>query len=149
MADPDWPETHENMDHNKINPAVYDTLADSMKGKPKVDFPAPARSTAYGNQKTIPDVSCDSVDDARNRLEEAGFVVKVDDIPVQSNCAVGTVAYSEPNRRSVEGATVILKISGGAPPPTKRTDEPDDGGGDPPNNDAPPGPGDIIDQIFD
>ena len=63
MADPDWPETPESMDHNKINPAVYETLADAMKGKPKVDFPAPSRNTAYGNQKTIPDVSCDSVDD--------------------------------------------------------------------------------------
>ncbi|MDG4820366.1 penicillin-binding protein [Asanoa sp. WMMD1127] len=148
MADPDWPETPENMDHDKINPAVYETLADAMKGKPSVDFPAPSRNTAYGNQKTIPDVSCDSVDEARNRLREAGFEVKVDEARVPSNCPEGTVAYSDPNRRSVEGATVTLKISGGRPA-TNPSNEPTNPNG----NNAPPAdgnrPGDnILDGIF-
>jgi membrane peptidoglycan carboxypeptidase len=145
MADPDFPETPESMDHNKINPAVYETLADAMKGKPKVDFPAPSRDTAYGNQKTIPSVSCDSVDTARNRLQEAGFEVKVDSVPVPSNCAQGTVAYSEPNRRSVEGATITLKISSG-PPRNKPTKEPDPGTGDRPNGTNPTG--DLLNHIF-
>ncbi|GIF68874.1 carboxypeptidase [Asanoa ishikariensis] len=147
MADPDWPETPENMDHNKINPAVYETLADAMKGKPKVDFPAPARSTAYGDQKTIPNVSCRSVEDARNTLEEAGFNVKVDDIQVSSNCPQGSVAYSEPNRRSVEGATITLKISAGSPPPNRPSNGPDgQDDGDQPNNDI--SPDNVIDRIF-
>jgi membrane peptidoglycan carboxypeptidase len=145
MADPDFPETPESMDHNKINPAVYETLADAMKGKPKVDFPAPSHDTAYGNQKTIPDVSCDSVDAARSRLQEAGFEVKVDPAPVPSNCAQGTVAYSEPNRRSVEGATITLKISAGAPR-NKPTKEPDPGTNDRPNGTGPTG--DLLDHIF-
>jgi membrane peptidoglycan carboxypeptidase len=138
MADPDFPETPENMDHNKINPAVYETLADAMKGKPKVDFPEPSRTTAYGNQKSIPNVSCDSVDEARARPQEAGFHVQVDDIPVPSNCPEGTVAYSDPNGRGSEGAIVTLKISAGAPPPpADPTDKPDDrNGGDRPNNDG-------------
>ncbi|GIF70880.1 penicillin-binding protein [Asanoa siamensis] len=148
MADPDYPETPENMDHGKINPAVYQTLADAMKGKPSVNFPAPSKDTAYGNQKSIPSVSCDSVDSARSRLTEAGFNVKVDSIPVPSNCPEGTVAYTDPTGRSAEGAIVTLKISGGSPPPADPTDGPDDDqdDNDPPAND---GPGrDVIDQIF-
>nr|WP_239091066.1 penicillin-binding protein [Asanoa iriomotensis] len=149
MADPDFPETPENMDHNKINPAVYETLADAMKGKPKVDFPAPSQKTAYGNQKSIPDVSCASVDTARTRLQEAGFNVKVDNAPVPSNCPAGSVAYSDPNGRSAEGAIVTLKISGGSPPPANPTDNPNGRTGGPgPNNDARP-PDTIIGQLFD
>ena len=133
MADPDWPETPENMDHNKINPAVYGTLADAMKGKPSKNFPAPSQDTAYGNQKSIPDVACDSVDSATAALQEAGFKVKVDSLPVPSPCAEGTVASTDPSRRSVEGATVTVRVSSG-PPPSTGTPPPtttDDGAGTP------------------
>ena len=142
MADPDWPETPENMDHNKINPAVYETLADAMKGKPTKDFPAPSRETVYGNQKTIPSVVCDSVEDATATLEEAGFKVKVDSLPVSSRCAAGTVASMTPSGRGPAGATVTLRVSNGVPPasvstpssraePTdrERDDDRDGGGG--------------------
>ena len=36
MADPDWPQTNQKMGHdvpNGINPPVYETLRDAMKGK--------------------------------------------------------------------------------------------------------------------
>ncbi|MEV4756145.1 transglycosylase domain-containing protein [Micromonospora sp. NPDC049559] len=46
LANPDWPDTNENMDHGVVNPAVYETLADAMRGKPERNFPAPSRDLA-------------------------------------------------------------------------------------------------------
>ncbi|GIF77450.1 penicillin-binding protein [Asanoa siamensis] len=114
MADPDWPETRVNMDHNIINPAVYETLADAMKGKPKKDFPAPSRKTSYGNQRSIPDVECRSAGSARSTLEAEGFNVKVDPLEVPSRCPAGSVASTEPSRRGVKGAVITLRISNGS-----------------------------------
>ncbi|GAA0552564.1 transglycosylase domain-containing protein [Paractinoplanes ferrugineus] len=41
LADPDWPNTSQHMDHGTVNPAVWDTVADYMRGKPSVQFPSP------------------------------------------------------------------------------------------------------------
>ncbi|BCB81914.1 carboxypeptidase [Phytohabitans flavus] len=43
LADPDWPETTANMSHDIVNPAVYETLADIMRGRPQQNFPGRAR----------------------------------------------------------------------------------------------------------
>src|SRR5690606_30977787 len=32
LADPDWAETDQRMDHNFVNPAVIDTVRDAMRG---------------------------------------------------------------------------------------------------------------------
>ena len=50
LADPDWPETTDAMDHDIVNPAVYETLADAMRGKPKQDFPKPGPALVYGGE---------------------------------------------------------------------------------------------------
>jgi membrane peptidoglycan carboxypeptidase len=41
LADTDWPTTTQEMDHGTVNPAVWNTVADFMKGKPSVQFPRP------------------------------------------------------------------------------------------------------------
>ncbi|NMO54282.1 glycosyl transferase [Actinoplanes sp. TBRC 11911] len=41
LADTDWPQTNQHMSHNVVNPAVWNTVADYMKGKPSVQFKTP------------------------------------------------------------------------------------------------------------
>ncbi len=54
LADPDWAETTDNMEHDIVNPAVYQTLRDAMKGKPARQFTAPAGKIVLGDQRAIP-----------------------------------------------------------------------------------------------
>jgi membrane peptidoglycan carboxypeptidase len=51
LADPDWPETTANMSHDVVNPAVYETLADAMRGKPSRDFPKPPTELVGGQEQ--------------------------------------------------------------------------------------------------
>ncbi|UQU67613.1 penicillin-binding protein [Couchioplanes caeruleus] len=50
LADPDWPRTNRHMSHAVVNPAVWNTVADVMRGRPEVPFPRPGTvtSTAEG-----------------------------------------------------------------------------------------------------
>jgi membrane peptidoglycan carboxypeptidase len=41
LADTDWPGTTQHMNHAVVNPAVWNTVADYMSGKPSVQFPRP------------------------------------------------------------------------------------------------------------
>jgi membrane peptidoglycan carboxypeptidase len=41
LADPDWPQTTQHMNHATVNPAVWNTVADYMKDKPSTQFPTP------------------------------------------------------------------------------------------------------------
>ncbi|HWS39268.1 MAG TPA: transglycosylase domain-containing protein [Actinoplanes sp.] len=41
LANPDWAGHYDHMSHSIVNPAVYETLADYMKGKEVEDFPTP------------------------------------------------------------------------------------------------------------
>lgn len=41
LADTDWPQTTQHMDHGTVNPAVWNTVADYMSDKPSEQFPAP------------------------------------------------------------------------------------------------------------
>jgi len=120
LGDPDWPETTSNMSHDIVNPAVYDTLADIVRGKPAQAFPRPTEKLAYGEQRQIPDVTCQAVDAARSTLEGQGFRVEVNPEPVGSACPAGSVARTEPAGRTVDGALVVLRTSNGvagSPPP--------------------------------
>ncbi|GAA4706842.1 penicillin-binding protein [Phytohabitans rumicis] len=124
LGDPDWPETTNNMSHDIVNPAVYETLADAMAGKQKQDFAKPSDKMAYGSQRSIPDVACQAVEQARSRLEGEGFRVQVDPTPVPSPCPAGSVARTDPGDRTIEGGLVMIRVSagGGAPttPPARR-----------------------------
>ncbi|MBW6436845.1 transglycosylase domain-containing protein [Actinoplanes hulinensis] len=41
LANPDWAGHTDRMSHSIVNPAVYETLADYMEGRPEEDFPTP------------------------------------------------------------------------------------------------------------
>jgi len=128
LADPDWAETTHDMEHSIVNPAVYETLRDAMKGKPKKSFTPPNGKIIMGDQRSIPNVECASVDSARSRLRNAGFEVEVDNAPVSSRCPAGTVAGTSPDGRTIKGGIVIIRISDGK-------------GGGGPNTDGPGRPG--------
>jgi membrane peptidoglycan carboxypeptidase len=120
LADPDWAETNEKMKHPDVNPAVAETLRDAMTGKPAIDFTPPSGKLVQGDQRSIPNVECQSVDAARNRLKGAGFEVDVANGTVNSKCPANTVAGTSPDGRTIKGGIVIIQISNGkgaAPPP--------------------------------
>ncbi|MEJ3744606.1 transglycosylase domain-containing protein [Actinomycetes bacterium KLBMP 9797] len=126
LADPDWPDTTSKMSHGIVNPAVYETLADAVKGTQAVNFARPSEKLAYGEQRAIPDVTCRSESDARSQLEGDGFRVTVDGTPVASTCPAGTVARTEPGDKTIEGGLVTLLLSTGvagsasaSPPPPR------------------------------
>jgi hypothetical protein len=115
LADPDWPETTRDMEHDVVNPAVYRTLAAAMKGKPKRSFARPADRLAYGERRSIPDVTCQPVGRAIDALRDAGFAVRVASEPVDSPCPAGAVAATDPRDRAVRGGVVVIRVSRGAP----------------------------------
>ena len=41
LANPDWAAHTDRMSHGIVNPAVYETLADYMQGRPEEEFPTP------------------------------------------------------------------------------------------------------------
>ncbi|WP_422754271.1 penicillin-binding protein [Micromonospora sp. WMMD708] len=116
MADPDWAQTNQQMGHDTptgINPAVYQTLRDAMKGKPGIEFTPPNGKIINGDQRSIPNVKCQSVDGARGKLKEAGFSVVVSDNKIASECPAGTVAGTSPNGRTIKGGVVTIEVSSG------------------------------------
>ncbi|PWR09362.1 glycosyl transferase [Micromonospora acroterricola] len=135
MADPDWPQTNVKMKHKEkdgINPPVYETLRDAMKGKPRIQFEPPGQKISEGDQRSIPDVKCQSVETAKSRLKGAGFEPVVSDAKVTSTCPAGTAAGTSPDGRTIKGGVVTIQVSsgGGASPPA---------GGTPPGNNGQPG----------
>jgi membrane peptidoglycan carboxypeptidase len=113
LVNPDYQDHPDRMSHQTVNPAVYNTLADFMKGKPKVQFKVPDNDKlAVGDQRSIPDVRCDGVDDARDRLEDAGFTVSVGG-QVESDCPAGTAAGTDPSDRTIKGGVVVIQVSSG------------------------------------
>jgi membrane peptidoglycan carboxypeptidase len=116
MADPDWAETSHDMEHDIVNPAVYETLRDgmrAMKVKAKNFTPPSGDKMINGDQRSIPNVECLSVDAAQSRLKGAGFDVDVDRIPVDSKCPEGAVAGTSPDGRTIKGGVVVIEVSNG------------------------------------
>lgn len=126
LTDPDWAQTTAKMEHDIVNPAVYQTLRDAMKGKPTQHFTPPGGKIVNGDQRSIPNVKCQSVDTARSRISGAGFEVEVDNVPINSSCPANTVAGTSPDGRTIKGGVVLIQISNGK-----------GGGGDPPDGDGP------------
>ncbi len=132
MANPDWPDHRDQMDHDIINPAVQYTVKEFMEGKEKVQFKKPGSSKiVFGEQRSIPNVECDSVSSATNRLEDLGFAVSRG-AEVDSDCPKGTVAGTDPSGRTIKNGAVVLQISNGKP----TTQVPSPG-----NSSGPGGPG--------
>jgi membrane peptidoglycan carboxypeptidase len=138
LADPDWAETTYNMEHGIVNPAVYETLRDAMKGVKGIDFTPPSGKIVLGDQRRIPDVTCRPIDEARSRLRGAGFAVEVRRTPVDSACPPGTAAGTSPSGRTIKGGPVTIEVSNGrkAVPPGGPA-----GTGGPPGGPGGPRPG--------
>jgi beta-lactam-binding protein with PASTA domain len=118
------------MSHDIVNPAVYQALADYMKGKDKKEFKRPDnRKLTYGEQRSIPNVECASVGEARSRLSGAGFEVSVLGTPVDSKCPAGQVAGTSPDGRTIKGGAVMIQISNGKGAEPDKPDEPTPPGG--------------------
>ncbi|NBE81245.1 penicillin-binding protein [Micromonospora rubida] len=128
QADPDWPQTNQKMGHDVshgINPPVYETLRDAMKGKKGIEFTPPSGKILEGDQRSIPDVKCQDLETAKNRLKGAGFDVVVSSSRVPSSCAAGKAAGTSPNGRTIKGGVVTIEVSSGSNKPVN-----------PPNNDG-------------
>jgi len=108
-------------------------LRAAEEGYDKKDFKKPSDAMIYGkNPRDVPSVSCDSVEDAKDKMAGAGFKTEV----VQgerSDCPKGTVYWTNPDGRAAEGSTIILYVSAGV-----KKDDPPDGGDDPPTGTDPP-----------
>jgi membrane peptidoglycan carboxypeptidase len=117
LVNPDWANHNDSMNHNIVNPAVYNAVADYMRGKPKEQFKKPDdHKLALGEQRSIPNVECDPIADAKSRLQGAGFTVSVGN-PVASKCPAGTAAGTSPSGQTIKGGFVqITPSSGGGGP---------------------------------
>jgi membrane peptidoglycan carboxypeptidase len=132
VADPDWAETTQRMEHSIVNPAVTYALADAMDGRDGHDWGRPeGERIVFGDQVNIPDVKCQPIGDAQRILENAGFEVEVGE-PVDSDCAPGQAAGTNPDGRTIPGDEITIEVSNGSDfepgPPTGGPDPPDDDG---------------------
>ncbi|MGC4811264.1 transglycosylase domain-containing protein [Micromonospora sp. DT228] len=137
MADPDWPQTNVTMKHeqkNGINPPVYETLRDAMKGKDRVQFEPPGQKISEGDQRSIPGVSCIPVEQAKSRLKDAGFEPVVSEAKVKSSCPPGSAHGTSPDGRTIKGGVVTIQVSNGGGGAT-----PGNNGGGQPGNTGRPG----------
>ncbi|HEY0001729.1 MAG TPA: transglycosylase domain-containing protein, partial [Actinoplanes sp.] len=113
LVNPDYQNHSDRLQHDQVNPAVYRTLADYMKGRPEVQFKKPVnRKLVYGDQRRIPDVKCDSLASAQSRVADAGFSVSIGP-DVDSTCPVGTAAGTDPEGRTVKNGAVSIQVSNG------------------------------------
>jgi membrane peptidoglycan carboxypeptidase len=114
LVNPDYADHADRMSHDIVNPAAYETVADFMKGKPKEQFKKPDnKKLTVGDQRSIPNVTCDSVSSARAQIQDAGFDVSVLTGQVDSKCPAGTVAGTNPSGRTIKGGVVMIEISNG------------------------------------
>ncbi|AGZ46588.1 transglycosylase domain-containing protein [Actinoplanes friuliensis] len=131
LVNPDYQDHKDRMSHDIVNPAVWDTMDDFLKGKPRVQFKKPGSSKiSIGDQRSIPDVTCATLAGAKSRIEGAGFSASVGQ-EVESKCPKGTAAGTNPSGRTIKNGYVGIEISKG---PGKDPAGPDD-----PNKPKPPG----------
>ncbi|MEV8510075.1 transglycosylase domain-containing protein [Actinoplanes sp. NPDC051475] len=113
LVNPDYQNHPYRLRHTIVNPAVQHALHDIMEGKPDVQFKRPSGSKiARGEQRSIPDVQCVSVEQAMDRVESAGFTASRGS-EVTSSCPAGQAAGTEPSGTTIKGGFVSIQISGG------------------------------------
>ena len=114
LVNPDYANHSDHMSHAIVNPAVWETMRDYLKGKPRVQFKRPgSEKISIGEQRSIPNVKCDSVGSATSQIAGAGFEVSVSPNKVESDCPEGTVAGTSPDGRTIKGGFVSLQVSAG------------------------------------
>ncbi|GAA2693530.1 penicillin-binding protein [Actinoplanes palleronii] len=130
MVNPDWQDHTDTMSHPEVNSVVQHSLRDYMKGKPSVQFKTPSNDKiSIGDLRSIPDVTCDSISSAKDRISGAGFEPEVGST-VDSECPAGTAAGTA-EERTIKGGAVTIEVSNG-----KKKDDPKK---DPKPGNTPPG----------
>ena len=133
MADPDWPQTNVKMKHGEkdgINPPVWETLRDAMKGKTAMQFEPPGQKISEGDQRSIPEREAASRWIRRSPGSRVPASSRsVSDAKVTSSCPAGTAAGTSPDGRTIKGGVVTIQVSNGG------------GGTTPGNTGGPGGPG--------
>ncbi len=133
-ADPDRPtRVVGNAYADMVDYAVAKTIRDASSGLPVKNFGKPSQGVAYGVKVAIPDVTCNSVTQAKSKLTKAGFKPYVVTGQVGSRCGAGTVAFTDPRGTGNKGGPVSIYVSNGRPE-TSRSPKP-------PNKPKPPGGG--------
>ncbi|MEV0455708.1 transglycosylase domain-containing protein [Catellatospora methionotrophica] len=132
LTNPDWAFA-KGMKHAVVNPAVQRTLGDYMKNKTKLAFTKPSPKIANGDQISIPNVECKTVDQAKGMLRAKGFEVETAPEQIDSKCPKGMAAGTTPTGRTIRKGVVVIEISNGkgAKPSTGPGSGP---GGPPPRN---------------
>jgi membrane peptidoglycan carboxypeptidase len=126
LVNPDYQNHPYRLSHGIVNPAVWETVRDIMKGKPKDQFKKPSGDRiAQGEQRSIPDVTCLSVAEATSRLKNAGFTVGPG-AQTASKCPKGQAAGTAPAGRTIKGGYVSIQISQGKEKAGDEEQKPDD-----------------------
>lgn len=107
-------------------------MSRALKGTPASDFAKASRQVVRGDGTSVPTLTGESVDQAKNVLRRTGFVPIVASQRVYVDYAPeGTVAYTSPGRGSsaYEGQAVTIFVSAGPPaepdpPPTTEPPSP-------------------------
>jgi membrane peptidoglycan carboxypeptidase len=109
---------------------IWETaMKGALKGLPTTRFVQPDDKTVRGEVKDLPFVGGMSIQDATNKLQQAGFQVGVAPGLVDSDEQAGMVAYTDPRQRdgAPEGSKITLYISNGSkgqPPNPPTTGKP-------------------------
>ncbi|MFW5470769.1 transglycosylase domain-containing protein [Knoellia sp. CPCC 206435] len=93
-------------------PVWSEIMTAATAGLPVVPFTPPSQAVLNGNYVPLPDVIGNAVSTATEKLEAAGFKVKVG-ARVDSTIEEGRVARTSPANRAPKGGTVTLLISRG------------------------------------
>ncbi|GIG58868.1 transglycosylase [Longispora fulva] len=112
-ADPDNPQRGATNMHNQVNNLVSRTLRDGLKGKEVKNFTPPTQLMAYGDQKPVPSVKCQTAGAAESAIRRAGFEVETSSAKIPSACPEGTVAETSPEGQAPKGSTITLTLSSG------------------------------------
>ncbi len=110
----------------------FGTMVPLLEGQPVLSFPAPdPRYLEGGAESKVPGVVGNDENEARDRLQKAGWSVSVRE--VDNAADRGTVIGQSPSGTALPGETIVLSISSGEVPPPP--DAPGDGDSDNNNND--------------
>ena len=94
----------------------FGTMVPLLEGQPVLSFPAPdPRYLEGGAESKVPGVVGNDENEARDRLQRAGWSVSVRE--VDNAADRGTVIGQSPSGTALPGETIVLSISSGEVPP--------------------------------
>ncbi len=115
----------------------FDAMTQILKGEPVRGLPRPdPRYVDGGKQSQVPDVVGYSEQEARDRLQRAGYRIVAEEI--NSSSTKGTVVSQSPRGSALPGELITIHVSTGYVPPPQTSDPPPS---EPPPSSGGPGPG--------